>query len=377
MKRTTIIKIIYLFFLLSLAGIFLVFYGRTLLSRGGKLYRYAKQNRRGWSGTVFEPDRELGFRSQPGAEGAHTFPIGEDLPMRFDSRGFRAVKDSPAADNRRPYVLALGCSFTYGDACRAEDTFPHLVARKLGGRELNAGLPSYGLSQMLILARKLIPEYRPEYILFQYSPWLLNRSTRLFAPTRFSIAPNPYFIDGENGSIDLHPPVFSCYPVDISPWRDTPASRRDFFSFFFRTALPLLLHDDSRLLIFKLKSAFTLVPPPSEKIDRIVEEAYREIRDLADRYGSKLIIVGLGNFDEPLTLPEIFRGLDLTAVNCHAELLNRLAEPDEYSFSQAYCHFRGDPPRRVDRHPNPAAHQIIADSVLKAIRENGSAPSTP
>ena len=370
MKRTTIIKIIYLFFLLSLAGIFLVCYGRTLLSRGGKLYRYAKQNRRGWSGTVFEPDRELGFRSQPGAEGAHTFPIGEDLPMRFDSRGFRAVKDSPAADNRRPYVLALGCSFTYGDACRAEDTFPHLVARKLGGRELNAGLPSYGLSQMLILARKLIPEYRPEYILFQYSPWLLNRSTRLFAP-------NPYFIDGENGSIDLHPPVFSCYPVDISPWRDTPASRRDFFSFFFRTALPLLLHDDSRLLIFKLKSAFTLVPPPSEKIDRIVEEAYREIRDLADRYGSKLIIVGLGNFDEPLTLPEIFRGLDLTAVNCHAELLNRLAEPDEYSFSQAYCHFRGDPPRRVDRHPNPAAHQIIADSVLKAIRENGSAPSTP
>jgi len=376
-KRATIIKVVYFLFLLSLAGIFVGFYGRTLLLRGRKLYQYAKQNRRGWSGTVFEPDRELGFRAKPGAEGGHTFPIGEDIPMRFDHNGFRVPPDSPGGEYHRPYVLALGCSFTYGDACRAEDTFPHLAARELGGSGLNAGLPSYGLSQMLILARKLIPEYRPDYILFQYSPWLLNRSTRLFAPTRFSIAPNPYFIDGEDGSIELHPPVFTPYTVDISPWRDTPASKRDFFSFFFRAALPLLLHDDSRILVFKLKAALSLIPPPSENTGLIVEEAYREIRELAAREGSKLIIVGLGNFDQPLPMPEIFPELDLTAVNCHAELLRRLPAPDEYSYSQAYCHFRGDPPRRVDRHPNPDAHQIIADSILKAIRENDPARAAP
>ncbi len=375
MKRSTIIKIIYILFLLSLAGIFLGFYGRTLLLRGRKLYGYAKQNRRGWSGTVFEPDREIGFRAKPGAAGGHTFPIGEDIPMRFDGNGFRVPVDSADKDYRRPYVLALGCSFTYGDACRAEDTFPHLVARGLGGTELNAGLPSYGLSQMLILARKLIPEYRPEYVLFQYSPWLLNRSTRLFAPTRFSVAPNPYFIDGDDGSIDLHPPVFTPYTVDLSPWRDTPASRRDFFSFFFRAAFPLLLHDDFNLLAFKLKASLGLLPSPSERTGRIVEETYREIRELAEQHGAELIVVGLGNFDEPLTLPETFGELDLTAVNCHAELLSRLAEPDEYSFSRAYCHFRGDPPRWVDRHHNPAAHRIIADSILEAIRE--TAPPDP
>jgi hypothetical protein len=377
MKRTTIIKIVYSLFLLSLVAVLLGVYGRTLYRRSQKLYRYAKQNRRGWSGTVFEPDRELGFRAKPGAVGGHTFPIGEDIPMRFDQNGFRVPADSGGDDYRRPYVLALGCSFTYGDACRAQDTFPHLVARRLGGTELNAGLCSHGLSQMLILARKLIPEYRPEYILFQYSPWLLNRATRMFAPTRFSVAPNPYFVDAGEDAVGLQPPVFSCYSLDLSPWRDTRVSTGDFLAFFFRDALPLLLHDDFKLLVFNIRSALSLVPAPSNRRDLIVEQVYREISDLAEEHNSRLIIVGLGNFDQPLEMPEVFRELGLEAVNCHAELLSRLEEPNEYTFSRAYAHFRGDPPRRVDRHPNPAAHRIIADTILQAIGETRSPDLNP
>ncbi|HDL63888.1 MAG TPA: hypothetical protein ENH12_00715, partial [Proteobacteria bacterium] len=275
MKRSTIIKFVYILFLLSLVAIFLGVYGRSLYLRSKQLYRYAKHNRRGWSGSVFEPDRELGFRAKAGARGAHTFPIGEDLPMRFDRNGFRVPVNISNEEYKRPYVLALGCSFTYGDACRAEDTFPHLVAQALGGTELNAGLCSYGLSQMVILARKLIPEYKPEYILFQYSPWLLNRSTRIFAPTRFSFAPNPYYIDAEDGSINIHPPVFSCYSVDLGPWRKSPVSSSDFFSLFSRVGIPLILHDDFNLLVFKIKSILSLIPEPSDRQDVIVENAYR------------------------------------------------------------------------------------------------------
>jgi hypothetical protein len=367
-KRSTIIRIVYFLFLLSLAAIFLGIYGRSLYLRSKQLYNYAKHNRRGWSGSVFEPDRELGFRAKAGARGAHTFPIGEDLPMRFDRNGFRVPINFQDDEYKRPYLLSLGCSFTYGDACLAEDTFPHLVAQALGGTELNAGLCSYGLSQMMILARKLIPEYRPEYILFQYSPWLLNRSTRKFAPTRFSIAPNPYFIDTKNGSVDLQPPVFTCYSVDLAPWRDNPVSFSDFFSLFSRVGIPLILHDDFNLLVFKIKSILSLIPEPSSRQDVIVEDAYREIKELAEKYNSRLIIVGLGNLEEPLLIPESLRRMGLTTVNCHAELLRQLDKPTKYAYCQAYAHYRGNPPVRVDRHPNPAAHRIIADSILEVIR---------
>lgn len=364
MKRSTIIKIIYSLFLLSLVAIFLGVYGRSLYLRSRQLYKYARHNRRGWSGPVFQPDRELGFKARAGASGAHTFPIGEDLPMRFDSNGFRVPIDFREDEYKRPYLLALGCSFTYGDACLAEETFPHLVAEALGGTELNAGLCSYGLSQMVILARRLIPEYKPEYILFQYSPWLLNRSTRILAPTRFSFAPNPYYIDAEDGSVDLHPPVFSCYSVDLAPWRESSEAALDFFSCFSRVGLPLLLHDDFNILLFKIKTALSLIPDPSSRKDVILEDVYQEIKALAEEYDSRLIIVGLGHLEDPLIMPAALLDMGLTTVNCHTELLNRLNEQTKYAYCQAYAHFRGDPPTRVDRHPNPAAHRIIADSII-------------
>lgn len=374
MKRSTIRKIIYSLFLLSLVAIFLGFYGRSLYLRSKKLYHYAKHSRRGWSGSVFQPDRELGFRAKAGAVGAHTFPIGQDLPMRFDRNGFRVPVSFQEVGYKRPYVLSLGCSFTYGDACRAEDTFPHLVAQALGGTELNAGLCSYGLSQMLILARRLIPEYKPEYIIFQYSPWLLNRSARMFAPTRFSLAPNPYFFDTEDGPIDLHPPVFTCHSVDLASWRDSPVSHSDFFSFFSKVSLPLLLHDDFHILLFKIKTALSMIPAPSERQEEIVENVYREIKDLAEKYNSRLIIVGLGNLEEPLVIPAALRKMGLATVNSHTELLSRLDEPTEYAYCRAYAHYRGDPPTRVDRHPNPAAHRIIANSILSFLRRKNEIP---
>ncbi len=49
-------------------------------------------------------------------------------------------------------MLTLGCSFTYGAANHAEDTFSYLVGNYFGGSTKNAGVSSYGLSQMVINA---------------------------------------------------------------------------------------------------------------------------------------------------------------------------------------------------------------------------------
>src|SRR6185503_9741501 len=57
--------------------------------RTALLYRYIKNNERGWRGTVHRADSELGFAPVPDSRGAEVFPTGDDIPARYDQDGFR------------------------------------------------------------------------------------------------------------------------------------------------------------------------------------------------------------------------------------------------------------------------------------------------
>ncbi len=144
-----------------------------LAFRAAKIYGLLKTPRVGVTGHVHRADPELGWSAVPGSQGALTFAVGPSVPLRYDDEAFRTPVGA-TRPRQRPYVLALGCSFTHGDGCSAEDTFCDIVARRLGGTCLNAGQQAYGLSQMLILARRLIPRHRPEIVLVQYSSWLVE-----------------------------------------------------------------------------------------------------------------------------------------------------------------------------------------------------------
>ena len=112
--------------LLPLAG-----FALTYISYAGykaaPIYQNIKTNQRGWKGNVHVADSQLGFAPVPNSEGAHVFPTGPDIPMRFDKDGFRVPIKADESVQQRPLILALGCSFTYGDATYAKDTFPYLV----------------------------------------------------------------------------------------------------------------------------------------------------------------------------------------------------------------------------------------------------------
>jgi hypothetical protein len=346
-------------------------WGLFVLVRSAEAWRFLKTPHLGFNGPVHRADPALGFAAVPGARGLHTFPIGPPFPMQYDERGFRIPGfESPARPLARPLVLALGCSYTYGDACPAEKTYPHLVAERLGATSLNAGKCAYGLAQMLLLARELIPAQRPEYVLVQQSPWLVGRGTSGFARATFGSVPVPYFTDAPS-HVEIAPPVFRTRLFDLPLQRyDNPRrGAGEFASFVWNVGLPLFAHDDVQLLLHRARRLAGRVPLPASDEAGVVLAAYREIHAMARTAGSLLVVVRLSHplDDSPPPLGGLGREEGVVVVRAQEALNRRVPERTKEAYQRRFGHWRGDPPVLVDTHPNPEAHALIADEIVRAI----------
>lgn len=347
-------------------------WGLFVLTRSYAAWSFLKHPHLGFNGAVHRADAVLGFSAVPGAKGLHTFPIGPPFPMQYDDEGFRIPAwETPSRPLTRPLVLALGCSYTYGDGCPAEKAYAWLVAERLHATSLNAGKCAYGLSQMLLLARELVPKHRPEYVLVQHSPWLVGRGLSGFARATFGKVPVPYFTRGKTGAVDVAPPVFRARLFDLPLARyDNPrGGLEDFTSFVWNAGLPLFLHDDASMIFYGARRLAGRVPPASPEDGEVVIEAYREIRELCAAAGSRLVVVRLSHplDSSPPLLGGLRDGGGVVVVRAQ-EALNRLVpEATKDAYQRRFAHWRGSPPELVDTHPNPAAHAVIADEVVKAI----------
>ena len=317
---------------------------------------------RGWEGRVHRFDPQLGFAPVPDSRGAHLFPIGPKIPMRYNEDGFRIPVSGQ--ERKHPYVMALGCSFTYGDACAAEDTYPHILAGMLGGSELNAGVCSYGLTQMTLLAERLIPRFRPEYLVVEYSTLLADRSIDYFAPSYFLTLPVPYFSNDGKGGLSISPPVFRTVLFDweSSEFRDN----KGFLHFLGKAGFPLLFKNDHAYVNFQWHRMTGNIPPPATNRSQVIRFVYERIAELSRQNGTRMVVVGLSFNSQPLLFPPEIENLGIPIVNAQSELLSALEKVTENSYQQAYAHFRGNPPLLVDPHPNPAAHRLIAKAVASA-----------
>lgn len=339
--------------------------------RSRDLYARVSGGARGWRGRVLQPDPELGFAPIPDARGAHVFPVGPDIPMRFDAKGFRVAVDRPEGRaRRRPLVLALGGSFTYADACRAEDAYVSRVAEALGGDALNAGVPSWGLASMLVRARRVIPRLKPDVVLVQYSPWLLERAVTPMAPSYAGLLPVPYFSSSGGGEPILVPPVFQtrAFDVPLSDYARQAPGAGSYLSFVARVAGPLLVHDDLQMLGLRARLALGRVPPPSRDGDAVLRLVYGEIARLSVAAGGQMYVVALDRGPWPVAIPAALERLGVPIVDAHTPLLAEIDPDDPAAYARAYHHWRGDPPRHVDSHPNPRAHAIIAEAILSRLR---------
>jgi hypothetical protein len=361
-------KILFYSLLILIPSVFIgLIYAGLIVYRAKPLYSYVKSKQRGWNGKVHKSDPELGLAPIPGAQGEHVFPVGSNIPMRYDPAGFRVPYGSAHSVATRPLVLSLGCSFTYGDAVRAEDTYSYLLGRYLGGTSINAGVCSYGLSQMLLLARKLVPMYKPDFLVVQYSPWLVDRAVNSMAETYFGKIPTPYFYK-QNG-LKIQSPVFQTIVPDlpVDTYRKSLSGAVDFISFVWEVGVPLFLHDDYNMVVYGTKKLMRMVPKPVSDLKLVASSVYLELAEIAKKNNAKLVIVVIGHDDKPVQV--LFDRLpgDVIVVNAHEALRANLPVADLATYRRTYNHWRGNPPVLVDNHPNEAAHKIIAEEIARKI----------
>lgn len=349
-----------------------VIYGTYVFSRTLKLYNFVKTNQRGWVGTVHTADPQLGFTSIPNSSGAMILPKGPKIPVRYDENGFRTpLNQIESTREGRTLAVFLGDSFTFGHATYAKDTFTLLISNHFKAKSINAGIGSFGLAQMFVLANRLVPKYNPDYLIVQYSPWIVTRAMQTLAPSYFGKLPNPYFYT-KGKEIVLHSPIFKTmiFDLPIRKYRETPRGFSDFIAFFSQVGFPLFLHDDIHILSHKIKIVLDITPDPFDQQFYLTKEIYHSFANIAHDNDAKLVIVILGNNENPVKNPGDLFPEDSIIVDAHSRLLDNLDHQSREGYLKKYAHWRGNPPTLVDTHPNEIAHKLIAEEIISALIDN-------
>lgn len=355
-------KFLFCFTIATQVGVIAYFSYAEARARG--FYKYVISEKRiRWTGKLYQADDTLGFKPIPNTEASQLVTLGPDILTRFDKMGFRVPgQDSGYYDYESSLdILFLGCSFTFGNLCSAEKVFPYLVARKNNLSYINAGRSGYGLSQMLILAEKLIPRYKPKYVVVQYSPWLAERSTNFFAPTYYGLLPAPYFVRSGK-EFRLEYPVFKSqiFEIDIEELRNK--YKENYIGFLLREGIPFVIKEHWRKCKINYLQVIGKIQSPSEDRVDLENFVYGKICDIANKNGTKVIILNIENSSEE-THKVLKKGSLVAEADSLLSLHVRMSRSKDYAKEFHHWRFNGIDSVDVDAHPNCLAHEIIAESI--------------
>ena len=129
------------------------------------LYEHLKNPKRGRKQSMHTSHNLLGYAPKPNTIGTQIAGGLSTNPLKYSSEGLRIPLDDTRQFKKQPdKILFLGGSYTFGSMCLAEESFPYLVAKEFSAKELNAGVPGYGLVQMMIRAKTLIESHKPALV---------------------------------------------------------------------------------------------------------------------------------------------------------------------------------------------------------------------
>jgi hypothetical protein len=350
-----------------------------------KLYVYYKKNI-GIVGDVFTADDTLGHRGIPNGSGRSVFPLDSgqiSVPIKLNNEGFR-IPENPQFADSDTLMMFLGCSFTWGDYSLAEENYSSQAVNSLKYKPLNCGTDAYGLAQMLILAERKIPQHRPKVLCVQYSPWLADRARFMFFPSAHGVMPFPFVTENDKKELYIHEPFFhsALYNPAYKYYKTSPASFSDKVSFFFKVGFPVAILDAWKQSIAKWKMSLGILPTAESDNQKIEKYVYEKIYQLCKKYGVKMVVLNVGGFgysDEQRmtnhydrkkfaeTMPsELVE--NVTFIDADSVLRAGIHTGESYSKYVQWAKINQKDSTLYDNHPNPMAHKIIADALVKGMK---------
>ena len=126
---------------------------------------------------IYREDAELGVRLVPGASERIRFGGNPVSSVRINAQGYRGA-DWPA----QPEIAVVGDSQVFGLGVEEDQTFSARLASVTGRSVANAGVPTFGPSEMLAITRELVAQQHPKVVIFTIN--LANDLFELQRPNR-------------------------------------------------------------------------------------------------------------------------------------------------------------------------------------------------
>jgi len=351
------------------------------------LYTYFKKNI-GISGDVFMADDILGHRGVPNGSGISIYPLENrqiSVPIQLNNEGFR-IPVKPQNIDSDTLMIFFGCSFTWGDYSLAEENYPSQATDLLKYKSLNCGTDAYGLAQMLILAERKIPQYRPKIVSVQYSPWLADRARFMFFPTAYGVMPFPFVTKNAESKFYIHEPFFrsSLYNSEYKNYKTSPKTFLDKFSFFFKVGFPVVILDGWKQHLAKWKMALGILPMAESDNKKIEKYVYERIYEICKQYGARMVVLNIGgfgysdeqrmsnhydrkNFQETMNSKMV---KNVTFIDADSVLRAGIKPKEDYSKYVQWGKVSKTDSILYDNHPNPMAHKIIAKALAQDLRKS-------
>ncbi len=108
-----------------------------------------------------------------------TLSCGVNDPMRLDSElGTLPAGKVETITGKGMKIMILGDPFLWGGNCPHQESLPYLTAKKLDATLTGSSLSAYNLAQFMLRAKQAIERDKPDFVVIQYSSWLIDRSMK-------------------------------------------------------------------------------------------------------------------------------------------------------------------------------------------------------
>lgn len=332
--------------------------GLRITSAGGTLWEWRNyvSDQEQWEGRwrTMRPDPLLGYIPRDGYKGTDH---GYFVHMTFGADGMRLHRQDKPPGTLSPPILVVGDSYSMGAEVEDDESWPAYLQETLDRRVLSAGVPGYGIDQVVLRAEALVGKHKPELLIVGVIADDVERA-------RMRILwglPKPYF-DIENGQLALRNVPLA--EPDPDPKLD-PLRAVLGYSYLMDVAMRRLGH-----MAWWRRGQPSHVEPAHDQGTEVACLLMSRLAALRDAHNTKVVLVA--QYSPQTWEAEHFRVKEASVVRAVAECARArgIDTIDTYAAVAAAVRARGIAGYYTGIHMNPAGNRLTTDLIVDWLKEH-------